>query len=60
MAITRYRITVALDFDSATKRDTIYDKIKTALANAKASDAWISGSINKDEYTRPDQSSETV
>lgn len=60
MAITRYRITVALDFDSAARRDTVYDKIKAALANAKTSDAWVSGNINKDEYTRPEQSTETV
>jgi|ADurb_Ile_03_Slu_FD_contig_31_1732304_length_269_multi_1_in_0_out_0_1 hypothetical protein len=60
MAITRYRITLALDFEDATKRDNIYNKIKTALANAKAADAWVSGNLNKDEYTRPDQSTETV
>ena len=60
MAITRYRITLSLDFDDTTKRDNIYNKIKTALSNAKAADAWVSGNLNKDEYTRPEQSTETV
>lgn len=60
MAITRYRITMGLDFDDVTKRDNIYTKIKTALANAKAADAWVGGNISKDEYTKPDTSTETV
>ena len=60
MAITRYRIMVSLDFDTAAKRDTVYDKMKVALANAKISDAWISGTITKDEYSRPDSSNESV
>lgn len=60
MAITRYRITLALDFGDVTRRDNIYNKIKTALSNAKAADAWVGGNLNKDEYTRPEQSTETV
>jgi hypothetical protein len=60
MAITRYRIVANLEFDDSTKRDTVYTKIKTALANAKTTDAWVTGSIQKDEYTRPEVSQETV
>lgn len=60
MAITRYRITMALDFDNITKRDNVYDKVKIALANAKIADSWISGTVSKDEYSKPDTSSESI
>ena len=60
MATTKYRITVSLEFDDATKRDNIYTKIKNALSTAKAADSWVNGTLTKDEYSRPDASSEGV
>ena len=58
--ITRYMIMLRLDFDSAIQRDNIFTKIKTALATTKIADPQTTGSLSKDEYSKPDQTTETV
>jgi hypothetical protein len=41
-------------------RDNVYNKLKTALSNAKISDAWTSGYLRKDEQIISDSTQETV
>jgi len=58
--ITKYRIVVDLIFTDVTKRDSVYNKIKIALANAKTTDSWETGNISKVESQLPDSASEVV
>lgn len=60
MATTIYTITCRLEFTTATARDNVFAKMKTALANAKVSDTWSNGMIRKDEQTVADSAQETV
>lgn len=60
MATTRYVIRLALEFDDKVKRDTVVQKLKTALASAKVTDAWVSSSLTSDDYLKSDVTTETV
>lgn len=55
-------LSIALTFDFATAiaRDNVYNKIKTALANAKSADAWESGNLRKYESVAPESTQEAV
>jgi hypothetical protein len=57
---TIYKVTATLSFDNSTTRDSAYTRIKAALPNVKALDAWVSGTLEKSQVTTPDTTSETV
>lgn len=57
---TIYRLTLTLDFDDETVRDSAHNKIKNALGNVKATDAWVSGQLNKTDYYQPNNVTENV
>lgn len=60
MAKTIYVITCRMEFATETARNNVYDKMKTALANAKSSDSWTNGMIRKDEQYVADSAQENV
>jgi len=57
---TKYTLSVYLEFDSSAVRDSAATKIKTGLTNAKVSDAWSFGRLDKGEVIKPESSQETV
>ena len=58
--ITMYRINLDLTFDDMSKRDNVYNKIKTALVNAKIADTWVDGNLQKIEQNQPENMVEPV
>jgi len=60
MATTIYIISCRLEFSTAAARDSVFSKMKTALANAKTNDTWTNGMIRKDEQTVADSAQEAV
>jgi len=57
---TIYLINLRLEFDTKTARNNQYTALKAQLAAAKESDAWLAGSITKDEYNKVEINQETV
>jgi len=55
-----YRINLDLTFDDMSKRDNVYNKIKTALVNAKIADTWVDGNLQKIEQNQPENMVEPV
>ncbi len=60
MAITRYTMSLQLEFASAEDRDTAYAKAKTWAQNEKSGGKVAAGTLTKGEYIRPETSSESV
>ena len=60
MAITRYTMTMQLEFSTAEDRDAAYAKAKTWATNEKTGGKIASCQMQKGEYTKPEMSTETI
>jgi len=60
MAITRYTMTIQMEFASAEDRDAAYAKAKTWAATEKSGGKVIAGTLTKGEFIRPETSSESI
>ena len=60
MAITRYTMTIQMEFASAQDRDAAYAKAKTWATNEKSGGKVAAGTLTKGEYIRPETSSESI
>jgi len=60
MAITRYTMTMQLEFSTAEDRDAAYAKAKTWATNEKSGGKVVAGTLTKGEYVRPETSSESI
>ena len=60
MAITRYTMTMQLEFSTAEDRDAAYAKTKTWATNEKSGGKVVAGTLTKGEYVRPETSSESI
>ena len=59
MAITRYTMTMQLEFSTAEDRDAAYAKARTWSTTEK-SGGVVAGTLTKGEYVRPETSSESI
>lgn len=60
MAITRYTMTVQMEFATAEDRDAAYTKAKTWATNEKTGGKVSAGTLTKGEFVRPENSSEAI
>lgn len=60
MAITRYTMSLQLEFSTAEDRDTAYSKAKTWAATEKSGGKVTAGTLTKGEFVRPEISSESI
>jgi len=61
MAITRYTMTMQLEFSTAEDRDAAYAKArKTWATTEKSGGKVVAGTLTKGEYLRPETSSESI
>lgn len=60
MAITRYTMTVQMEYATAEDRDAAYAKAKTWATNEKSGGKVVAGTLTKGEYVRPETSSESI
>lgn len=60
MAITRYTMSVVMEFSDAAERDAAYSKAKTWATNEKSGGKVASAQMQKGEYTKPEMSSENI
>ena len=60
MAITRYTMTIQMEFASAQDRDAAYAKAKTWATNEKSGGKVSSCQLQKGEYIKPEMSTETI
>jgi hypothetical protein len=58
--VTKYTIGLTMEFDDKTKRDNIYGKLKQALASAKIADSWTAATLQSNEFTKPEVTSEQI
>ena len=60
MAITRYTMTMQLEFSTAEDRDAAYAKAKTWATTEKSVGKVVAGTLTKGAYVRPETSSESI
>ena len=60
MAITRYTMTIQMEFSAAEDRDAAYAKAKTWAATEKSGGKVTAGTLTKGEFIRPEISSESI
>ena len=60
MAITRYTMTVQMEFATAEDRDAAYAKARTWATNEKSGGKVSSCQLQKGEYIKPEMSTETI
>ena len=62
MAITTYVLAFRVEVADSAVRDMLAAKVKTFIANEKATNGLVllSGSLNKEEYSKPNNTTETV
>jgi len=60
MAITRYTMTVQMEYATAEDRDAAYAKARKTWATTEKSGGVVAGTLTKGEYVRPETSSESI
>lgn len=58
--ITKYQLSCVLEFSAAADRDAAYTRIKTALSSEKATGKASSITMDKREFSVPENTSETL
>ena len=60
MAITRYTMTMQLEFSTAEDRDAAYAKARSWTTAEAPCGKVVAGTLTKGEYVRPETSSESI
>lgn len=58
--ITRYQLSVLMEFATQADRDAAYTRLKTAAQSEKATGKTTLIQIDKREYTQPESSTEVI
>lgn len=60
MATTRYVLSLRVEFSSIDDRNKVYDRIKAETLSSKSDSTITLAEMHKEEYTKPDMSSEKL